>query len=228
MLIARMGMLMVAGTLTLAAGAGCKSSMHDQNLQLHQQNRELQEQLRQREAERDSRPDASMLAQKDAEIAAANAKMAELEKQLREPAPAQGGVAATDPGIAGIETSFNQATGEMTVTLPGDVLFDAGRATLKESSKATLNKVAAAIKKEHAGKKVLIDGHTDADPISKTKSLWKDNLDLSAERARVVRKYLIDQGIPEKLIGHRGFGDTKPRGGDKSRNRRVEIVVSTR
>jgi flagellar motor protein MotB len=224
----RMGAAVTVVAVMTLAGAGCKSSMHDQNLQLHQQNRELQEQLRQREAERDQRPDASALAAKDAEIAARDAKLAELEKQLRTPAPAQGGTPATDPGIAGIETSFNQATGEMTVTLPGDVLFDAGRATLKESSKATLNKVAAAIKKDHAGKKVLVDGHTDSDPISKTKSLWKDNLDLSAERARVVRKYLIDQGVPEKLIGSRGFGDTKPRGGDKSRNRRVEIVVATR
>ena len=224
----RMGAVAATMAMSVLAAAGCKSSIHDQNLDLHTQNRELQEQLRQREAERDARLDPSALAAKDAEIAAANARAAELEKQLREPAPAQGGVAATDPGIAGIETSFNQATGEMTVNLPGDVLFDAGRATLKESAKSTLNKVAAMIKKEYPGKKILVDGHTDSDPISKTKSMWKDNLDLSAERARVVGKYLADQGIPGKQIGTRGFGETKPRGGDKSRNRRVEVVVSTR
>ena len=223
----RMGAVATIGLCTLAV-AGCKSSMHDQNLALHNQNRELQDRNRQLEAERDARPDASALSAKDAEIAAANAKVAELQNQLRQPAPAQGGVAATDPGIAGIETSFNKATGEMTVTLPGDVLFDSGRATLKESSKATLNKVAAAIKKDHPGKKILVDGHTDSDPIAKTKSLWKDNLDLSAERARVVGKYLSDQGIEAKLVGTRGMGATAPRGNDKSRNRRVEIIVSTR
>jgi outer membrane protein OmpA-like peptidoglycan-associated protein len=222
-----MGAVAMIGLCALAA-AGCKSSMHDQNLALHNQNRELQDRNRQLEAERDARPDASALSAKDAEIAAANAKVAELQNQLRQPAPAQGGVAATDPGISGIETSFNKATGEMTVTLPGDVLFDSGRATLKESSKATLNKVAAAIKKDHPGKKILVDGHTDSDPITKTKSLWKDNLDLSAERARVVGKYLSDQGIEAKLVGTRGMGATAPRGNDKSRNRRVEIIVSTR
>jgi|SRR5687768_5964960 len=222
-----MGAVATMALCTLVA-PGCKSSMHDQNLSLHTQNRELQERNRQLEAERDARPDASALSAKDAEIAAANAKVAELQNQLRQPAPAQGGVAATDPGIAGIETSFNKATGEMTVTLPGDVLFDSGRATLKESSKATLNKVAAAIKKDHPGKKILVDGHTDSDPITKTKSLWKDNLDLSAERARVVGKYLSDQGIEAKLVGTRGMGATAPRGNDKSRNRRVEIIVSTR
>ena len=224
----RMGAVAATMGLTLLASAGCKSSMHDQNLSLHTQNRELQERNRQLEAERDARPDAAALSAKDAEIAAANARAAELEKQLRQPAPAGNGTAATDPGIAGIETSFNKATGEMTVTLPGDVLFDSGRATLKESSKATLNKVAAAIKKDHPGKKILVDGHTDSDPIAKTKSLWKDNLDLSAERARVVGKYLADQGIAANTIGTRGMGATAPRGNDKSRNRRVEIIVSTR
>lgn len=228
MRIIRMGAVAAMAVCTLAAGSGCKSAMHDQNLALHQQNRELQERTRQLEAERDARLDPSAVAQRDAQIAAQEAKIAELQQQLREPAPAQGNTAATDPGIAGIETSFNQATGEMTVTLPGDVLFDSGRATLKESSKATLNKVANAIKRDHSGKKVLVDGHTDSDPISKTKSMWKDNLDLSAERARAVGKYLADQGVPAKSIGTRGFGATKPRGGDKSRNRRVEIVVSTR
>jgi chemotaxis protein MotB len=223
----RMGAAAAIALCTLATG--CKSSMHDQNLALHQQNRELQDQLRQREAERDQRPDASTLAQRDAELAKQQAQIAELQNQLRQPAPAQpGGAAATDPGIAGIETSFNQSTGEMTVNLPGDVLFDPGTATLKASSKATLNKVAAAIKKDYAGKKILVDGHTDSDPIAKTKSLWKDNLDLSAERARAVGKYLAEQGVPAKNIGTRGMGDTKPRSGDKSRSRRVEVVVSTR
>lgn len=222
----RMGAVAAMSMCVLAGG--CKSSMHDQNLALHDQNRELQERTRQLEAERDQRLDPSALAAKDAELAAERAKLAELERQLREPAPAQGNTAATDPGIAGIETSFNQTTGEMTVNLPGDVLFDAGRATLKESSKATLNKVAAAIKRDYPGKKILVDGHTDSDPISKTKSMWKDNLDLSAERARAVGKYLAEQGVAAKLVGTRGFGATKPRGGDKSRNRRVEVVVSTR
>jgi len=228
MLMARMGLLGVAGLCVLTAATGCKSKMHDENVALHSQNRELQDRNRQLEAERDARPDASALAAKDAELAKKQAEIADLQNQLRQPAPAQAGAPASDPGIAGIETSFNKDTGEMTVTLPGDVLFDSGRATLKDSSRSTLNKVAAAIKKNYAGKKVLVDGHTDSDPISKTKTMWKDNLDLSAERARVVGKYLADQGVAANSLGTRGFGDTKPRGGDKSRNRRVEIVVATR
>ncbi len=225
MRIVRMGLI---GATLCAAVAGCKSRMHDENMALHEQNRELQAEKDRTAAELSGRPDASMLSAKDQELAAERAKVAALEAQLRQPVPAVVGAPAGDGGLADIETSFNQATGEMTVNLPGDVLFDAGRATLKDSSKSTLNKVAAAVKKDYAGKKIFVDGHTDSDPITKTKSMWKDNLDLSAARARAVVEYLTSQGIAAKTIGARGFGDTKPRSGDKSRSRRVEIVVSTR
>src|SRR5262245_41482769 len=111
----RMGALTALMGASIALGTGCKSSMHDQNLALHSQNRELQQRNRQREAERDARPDDSTRAAKDPELAKQQQQLAELQNQLRQPAPAQAGAPATDPGIAGIETSFNQATGEMTV-----------------------------------------------------------------------------------------------------------------
>ena len=77
------------------------------------------------------------------------------------------------------------------------------------------------------GKKVLIQGYTDRDPISKTKDKWEDNLDLSAARARAVATYLTSQGIDMKKVGLQAFGDTVPKS-TKDRSRRVEIVVSIR
>jgi chemotaxis protein MotB len=218
------------GALAVGGTVGCQSNVHDENLALHRQNRELQDRTRQLEAERDSRPDEGQLTAMQSqvtaaqgEIAARDAKIKELEGQLRAPTPGQ----ASDPGLSGIETSFNNATGEMTVNLPGDVLFDSGKATLKDSARATLNKVAAAIKKDYAGKQVIVVGHTDTDPINRTKDKWEDNLDLSAGRARTVRQYLIDQGVPTRSIGARAYGETSPRG-NKNASRRVEVVVATR
>ena len=100
-------------------------------------------------------------------------------------------------------------------------------ATLKDSSKATLNKIAAAIKRDYACKHVFVDGHTDNDPIVKTRGLFEDNLALSAARARVVAQYLISQGIDAKLVDTRAFGPTQPKK-SKEASRRVEIVVATR
>src|SRR5688572_31950467 len=147
--VVRKGMLVAALAIV---GIGCQNKLADENKQLWAQNRELQ--ARYGEAANQPKADPAQMSALQGEIAARDAKIAELEQQLRAPTTGQ----AADPQLAGIETSFDQATGNMTVNIPGDVLFDAGRASLKESSKATLNKIAAAIKKEYAGKHVFVDG----------------------------------------------------------------------
>ncbi len=217
----RKGLLVAALAAALVGTTGCQSKLADENKALWAQNRELQ--ARYGEAANQPKADPQQVNALQGEIAARDAKIAELESQLRAPTTGQ----AADPGLAGIETSFDQATGNMTVNIPGDVLFDAGRASLKDSAKSTLNKIVGAIKKEYAGKHVFVDGHTDADPIAKTKGMWQDNLDLSAERARAVAKYLTSQGLDQRNVDTRAYGSTDPKK-TKEASRRVEIVVATR
>jgi len=117
---------------------------------------------------------------------------------------------------------------EVTVTLPDDILFDSGKAELKATSKATLDKIAGVIKRDYAGKEIQVIGHTDNDPIRK--SGWKDNWELSAQRALAVVRYLASQGVPEKQVTAAGRGQFMPRDSNataagKSRNRRVQIVI---
>ena len=226
MLRSRTGFTLLLGLTTLLA-VGCQNKMHDENVKLHRQNRELQDQL-------STAPDPNQVAQLQSEISARDAKIQDLENQLRQPAPGQppqasrgNGDGGDMNGLSGIEVTRDEVAGTVTVRVPGDVLFDAGKATLKTSSQSTLNKIAAALKKDYSGKKVFVVGHTDSDPIAKTKGIWDDNLDLSAARARAVHKYLVDQGVPPKLLGMRAMADTDPRP-NKNQSRRVEIVVSTR
>jgi flagellar motor protein MotB len=206
-----------------SVGAGCQNKVAEENKQLWQQNRELQSQLTETGDKLKAAPDPAQMAAMQKDIADRDAKIADLQNQLRTPTPSAG----SQTGIEGIETSFDPKAGTMTVNVPGDVLFASGQATLKDSAKATLNKVAGAIKKDYAGKKIIVDGHTDSDPISKTKDKWEDNLDLSAARARAVAQYLVSQGVPTNLVKMRALADTAPRG-DKAKSRRVEIVVATR
>ena len=176
--------------LTLAAGAiGCQNRMHDENLALHQQNRELQEKLSDSQTRLHSAPDPNQVSSMQQEIAQRDQKIAELEAQLRQPGPGQTNLSSGSDGsspensLAGIEVTRDERAGTVTVRVPGDVLFDAGKATLKDSARSTLNKIAAALKKDYSGKKIFVVGHTDSDPITKTKGIWDDNLDLSAARA---------------------------------------------
>jgi chemotaxis protein MotB len=80
---------------------------------------------------------------------------------------------------------------------------------------------------------VRVMGYTDSDPIVKTKNLWKDNLDLSANRAMEVTRHLWSKGISAEHIETVAMGATHFMGPNttkagKAGNRRVEISVVKR
>ena len=127
--------------------------------------------------------------------------------------------------LGGVE---DKVRGTITVTLASDVLFDSGKATLKSTAKDKLAKIASIIKSDYSGKEIHVVGHTDSDPIKKTKNLWQDNWDLSTGRARSVGLYLIENGVSSKKVTMAGRGQTKPISSNKADNRRVEIIVYTR
>ncbi len=203
---------------------GCAN---DEMNALNRQNQELQtnlDRLRAENADLNSRlataPDPSQLSALQSEIDTRDAKIKELESQLREPTPGAG----AQPGLEGIVTSYDAAAGTITVDLPGDVLFDSGQDQLKSSARATLDKIVAAIKRDYANRPIRVEGHSDSDPISKTKDKYVDNLDLSLNRAAAVTRYLSSKGIAAKSITTSGFGPAHPKG-SKPASRRVEIVV---
>lgn len=215
----RLGMLSI---VLLVVGAGCQNKVAAENKRLWAENRALRDQAYDLQSQLKSAPDAGTMQQMQADLAARDAQIMQLQDQLRKPAEGQG-----EGDLAGITVTRDERAGTMTVNLPGDILFASGSATLKESAKATLNRIIGALKKDYAGKKVMVDGHTDSDPISKTKDKWKDNLDLSADRARTVSQYLVSQGLDGKLVEPRAFGPTSAKD-SKGASRRVEIVVATR
>jgi flagellar motor protein MotB len=220
----RSGMIVSIVSVLGMFAIGCQSKMQDENTALYQQNRELQAKLTDAQNRLRAAPDPAQLASMQQEISDRDAKISEMQNQLRQPAPGQ---AATDSSLAGIEVTKNEAEGTLTVTVPGSVLFDAGTANLKTTARSTMDKIVSAIRKDYAGKLIMVDGYTDTDPISRTKDKWKDNLDLSAARARTVAQYLVSEGIATHLVHPRGMGDTSAKG-NKASSRRVEIVVATR
>ena len=116
------------------------------------------------------------------------------------------------------------------VTVGSDILFASGRATLRASGKRALGRIVDELSDRYAGLPVRVYGYTDSDPIKRSKKLWKDNLDLSSNRAMAVARYLISRGIPKENIESIGMGDSNPVASNsssagKSKNRRVEIIV---
>ena len=85
------------------------------------------------------------------------------------------------------------------------VLFDSGRATVREEAKPILEKVARVLKEELIEQPIGIEGHTDNEPIRRSR--WKDNWELSLARARAVVAYLVEgQGVDPRHVAATGYG----------------------
>ncbi len=121
---------------------------------------------------------------------------------------------------------YDAAKGTITVTIESGVLFDSGSANLKNEAKSKLGRISKVISDKYNGKEVAVVGHTDTDPIRKSK--WKDNWELSTQRALSVTRYLVDRGVPAKQLTAAGRSQYHPVAGSKTASRRVEIVVYTR
>ncbi|KYF69044.1 OmpA/MotB family protein [Sorangium cellulosum] len=124
----------------------------------------------------------------------------------------------------------------MVIQLPGDVLFDSGRETLKKEGQDILLKVAEVIRND-AGlstRSFQVAGHTDNAPLAGGR--FKDNWGLSVMRAREVLAFLLQPqdkgggGLKPERWSASGYGDTDPvKANDtpenKQANRRCELVV---
>jgi len=149
----------------------------------------------------------------------------ELQKQIEQRSKTPAEATGFGPGY---DVTFNAAAGTITVTLPNEILFDSGKADLKKATSAELDHIESVLKSKYSGRQIDVVGHTDTDPIKKSK--WNDNWELSSQRALTVTRYLIKRGISDEQIRAVGCGEARPIASNatasgKSRNRRVEIVV---
>ena len=159
-----------------------------------------------------------------AERAQMSQELESLRKQLK-----QGKSPSQATGFKG-DVKVDQDKGTITVTLPNSILFGSGKATLKNASNSDLDHIYGVLRQRYSGKQIDVVGHTDTDPIVKTKKLWKDNWGLSSGRALTVLRYLVDKGVSSKNIRGVACGQSRPIASNantagKAKNRRVEIVV---
>jgi chemotaxis protein MotB len=132
----------------------------------------------------------------------------------------------------------------MVIQLPGDILFDSGKDTLKPEGKKILKQVADVIKTDStlSVRNFQVAGHTDKEAYG---GQYFDNWGLSAMRARQVLVFLISPegadargqptggGLNPAHWAASGYGATDPIAGtveqqtrdEEQKNRRVELVL---
>jgi chemotaxis protein MotB len=113
------------------------------------------------------------------------------------------------------------------ISLENTVLFESGKAEIKQEALDILGAVAVNI--GNIQNEILVEGHTDNLPINNTR--YPSNWELSTSRATNVLKYMLSK--EEKLYGRiaaAGYADSRPKAENTSEagrkiNRRVDIVI---
>jgi chemotaxis protein MotB len=128
--------------------------------------------------------------------------------------------------------AVNIRKNRMVISLPGDVLFDTGKDTLRKEGEEILKKVAAVIRHDKSllDRDYQVAGHTDAQPLNRPP--FHDNWGLSLMRARSVLLHLVGKNgnLPRQHWSAAGFADTDPVAPNttkdgQQKNRRCELVV---
>jgi chemotaxis protein MotB len=121
---------------------------------------------------------------------------------------------------------------KMVISLPGDVVFDSGKDTLRADGQDILRKVAAVIHGDRslAERDYQVAGHTDDQPLKGGQ--FRDNWGLSLMRSRSVLTFLVGKGgnLPRRHWSAAGFAETDPVAANatkdgQQKNRRCELVV---
>ena len=126
------------------------------------------------------------------------------------------------------EITITTLRGQLTVNLMDKILFDSGKAEIKQDGKRVLDKIATAFLNRYPDREIRVEGHTDNIPF---RGSVLNNWDLSTERAISAVRYLQTRaGVdPARLAAvgyayHRPIDTNKTREG-RARNRRIEIIV---
>ena len=249
--------LVLGAALVTGAGSGCGPSEEEYQAKLSEiasLKSELDaEQARNKKAKADLDEAAARIEQLKKQLQAAGVDISNLNANLEQQARALEDYRQRAAQLEAIKKRFellrdklqaltklglNVTTrnNRMVIQLPGDVLFDSSRETLKKEGQDILLKVAEVIRNDPglSARSFQVAGHTDSAPLQGGR--FKDNWGLSVMRAREVLAFLIQPtdkgggGLNASKWSAAGYGDTDPvkpndSPENKQANRRCELVV---
>jgi chemotaxis protein MotB len=135
---------------------------------------------------------------------------------------------AKEAGLKGKVNVTIRRRGLVIQLLTDKVFFASGDATLKPTARQLVAKIAGVVRDERTHP-VVVEGHTDSQPISNSR--YRSNWDLSGARAAAVVDDFAAVGVLSRRMSLAGYGsqepvetNTSPEG--RAKNRRVEVVLS--
>ncbi|HEY3235395.1 MAG TPA: OmpA family protein [Polyangiaceae bacterium] len=142
-------------------------------------------------------------------------------------APAAQPTASADAQAPAAPAKSTAVTQKDSVKIPGNIVFDEAKATLKQGSgsEQVLEQLKLYLDENKQVTKLRIEGHTDnkGDPAANEK--------LSGERALTIKAWLVAHGVAAERLLAVGFGQNKPIADNKTdegraQNRRTEFKIA--
>lgn len=126
----------------------------------------------------------------------------------------------------GKDLEIENVEGQVLIHLSDRVLFSSASSTLGTKGGVVIHEIAPVLL--YLEIPILVEGHTDSQPINS--SIFPSNWELSAARAAAVVRRLIDEGVGSDRLVVVGYGDTRPRADNNTSsgraiNRRVSLVL---
>jgi outer membrane protein OmpA-like peptidoglycan-associated protein len=178
-------------------------------------------------------PEAQALAEQVVDAEWNRDKTTGLEMSITTLVDTTTGIEGFSTALAAAETSLDDRLSrlgaevtatEVTIRLPGSILFDFDKADIRPDAERTLAEVAEVLA-AYGDRPARIEGHTD--------SIASDayNLDLSRRRADSVKSWLQAHGVAAARLSTAGHGESQPvadnsTAAGRQQNRRVEIVIA--
>jgi len=133
-------------------------------------------------------------------------------------------------GLEGRVSVNRHGKNRVVIRLMDSVLFDVGKAEIKEDIKPVLDGIADILMKyDNIIEYILVEGHTDTLPISTAQ--FPSNWELSTGRAGSVVRYLINEStLKDEKFSSAGYGEFRPIADNtttegRALNRRVELSI---
>jgi chemotaxis protein MotB len=189
------------------------TDLKDQNSQLQSQNEQLQSRVNTLEAD---------LSSSNSQISEIRAQVDQMSTQLNR---ITGEIDDAFSGVDELGMEVQAKGDQLYISISNAILFRPGSATISDEGANVLDELSEAFK-EKDEVDIVVEGHTDADPVRITRARWKDNWGLSVARAVSVVRALVERGVDASQLTAAGRGEHMPAASDdKSLNRRTEFIV---